>query len=213
MAGKRKYDLNENYFEKIDSEKKAYWLGFILADGYIGLKRGKPAYLEITLKSSDVGHLEKFKKAVAYDGPIFLSFRDQKERARLILNSMKFVANLDRQGIYNKKSLTSEPIYFYDKSLQKSFWRGVLDGDGTIFTTYPKDRKFTNHIGLIGTKSICESFSSYCKNISSTRSNNIEKRDGCYRFLVSGNKTTREIHNHFYNGAEIYLERKRNYVV
>ena len=29
------YYLNENYFEKIDTEEKAYWLGFIYADGYI----------------------------------------------------------------------------------------------------------------------------------------------------------------------------------
>lgn len=31
----RKYFHNENYFENIDSEEKAYWLGFIFADGYI----------------------------------------------------------------------------------------------------------------------------------------------------------------------------------
>ena len=28
------YTLNENYFEKIDTPRKAYWLGFLYADGY-----------------------------------------------------------------------------------------------------------------------------------------------------------------------------------
>ena len=31
----RKYNLNQNYFENIDSHEKAYWLGFIYVDGYI----------------------------------------------------------------------------------------------------------------------------------------------------------------------------------
>ena len=30
-----KYDRNSNVFEKIDTEEKAYWLGFLYADGYI----------------------------------------------------------------------------------------------------------------------------------------------------------------------------------
>lgn len=29
------YKINENYFEKIDSENKAYWIGFISADGNV----------------------------------------------------------------------------------------------------------------------------------------------------------------------------------
>ena len=32
---RRKYNVNDSYFEKIDTEHKAYWLGFIYADGYI----------------------------------------------------------------------------------------------------------------------------------------------------------------------------------
>lgn len=30
----KKYELNENYFNVIDSHEKAYILGFIYADGY-----------------------------------------------------------------------------------------------------------------------------------------------------------------------------------
>lgn len=35
----RKYFHNENFFENIDTEEKAYWLGFMFADGYISEKR------------------------------------------------------------------------------------------------------------------------------------------------------------------------------
>lgn len=35
----RKYFHNEDFFEVIDTEEKAYWLGFMFADGYILSKR------------------------------------------------------------------------------------------------------------------------------------------------------------------------------
>lgn len=31
----RKYDVNKEYFTDIDTENKAYWLGFLWADGSI----------------------------------------------------------------------------------------------------------------------------------------------------------------------------------
>ena len=30
-------DYNRHIFDNIDSEEKAYWLGFIVADGYLNL--------------------------------------------------------------------------------------------------------------------------------------------------------------------------------
>jgi len=30
----KKYQFNTRYFNKIDTPEKAYWLGFIAADGY-----------------------------------------------------------------------------------------------------------------------------------------------------------------------------------
>jgi hypothetical protein len=62
----KKYNFNENYFEKIDTEEKAYWLGFITADGSINLGYGKQKFyqLHINLKGGDYSHLEKFQKAI-----------------------------------------------------------------------------------------------------------------------------------------------------
>ena len=51
--------FNENVFDSIDTEEKAYWLGFIFADGYISLKGNS---FELSLKGSDSEHLDKFNK-------------------------------------------------------------------------------------------------------------------------------------------------------
>lgn len=51
---KRKYSLNENYFEEIMNEEQAYWLGFLAADGYISEKRGT---VVLELQEQDLEHL------------------------------------------------------------------------------------------------------------------------------------------------------------
>ena len=49
--------FNEHIFDIIDTEEKAYWLGFIYADGCISLKTNA---FEISLKYDDINHLNKF---------------------------------------------------------------------------------------------------------------------------------------------------------
>lgn len=55
----RRFNVNHDYFEKIDSEEKAYWLGFIAADGYVN----KANCVGVTLASKDHAHLLKLAKA------------------------------------------------------------------------------------------------------------------------------------------------------
>lgn len=51
--------FNENIFDVIDSEEKAYWLGFLFADGYISSSKNT---IELSLALKDKEHLEKFAK-------------------------------------------------------------------------------------------------------------------------------------------------------
>ena len=60
---KSKYQYNKNFFETIDSEEKAYWLGFIYADVWICLSKTN-AEVRIQLKDSDYEHLKKFNKSI-----------------------------------------------------------------------------------------------------------------------------------------------------
>ena len=61
----RKYSCDENYFECIDNEEKAYWLGFLYADGFIESKRGTYSQkFGIMLSYRDRKHLEKFNKCL-----------------------------------------------------------------------------------------------------------------------------------------------------
>ena len=59
-----KYYYNKDFFNKIDTEEKAYWLGFLYADGCIvtrsKCKKVTPMSLELVLSSIDINHLYKF---------------------------------------------------------------------------------------------------------------------------------------------------------
>ena len=52
---KRKF--NRSIFHILDTKEKAYWLGFILADGYINEDKN---FLRIKLMQADENHLQKF---------------------------------------------------------------------------------------------------------------------------------------------------------
>ena len=94
---KSRYLLNERYFENIDTGSKAYWLGFIAADGCVVNKKGK-RLLYIELSKKDKCHLENFKKEVEYEGPIY----DLKRRSNGILSSkIQICSGLQENSLSN----------------------------------------------------------------------------------------------------------------
>lgn len=69
-----KYTYNKDYFKEIDSFEKAYWLGFLYADGCITRfykdEKLKSMSLEIMLQNDDKNHLIKFRDALDSNVPI-----------------------------------------------------------------------------------------------------------------------------------------------
>ena len=65
----RKYNFNEHYFDNIDCQEKAYWLGFFATDGYNHKNKG---CIEFRLHKQDMEILEKFKSCLDANNPIRL---------------------------------------------------------------------------------------------------------------------------------------------
>lgn len=122
--GKRKDHFIENIFNKIDTEEKAYWLGFIYADGNI-----HKYTLCIELNSKDVEHLEKFKLFLGSSRKI--EYRKNKPAARFKVHSKLIKESLAKHGIFPAKSKTITMPNINAK-LEHHFWRGYWDGDGWI---------------------------------------------------------------------------------
>ena len=133
MAAKHKinqWTYNENYFESIDCQEKAYWLGFIWADGYITQSKG----FGIELAIKDKVHLEKLQQDL--ESNIKIREREKESFGKrnifcvLELRNKKIVADLENIGLISNKTYNL-PIPKISEKYYQDFIRGFFDGDGT----------------------------------------------------------------------------------
>lgn len=135
-ACNRKHTFNENYFEKIDTEAKAYFLGLLYADG---CNHADTNSFSIGLQKKDRHILKEFNKEINSKRPFSITYLSKKNPShqdsyRLNFQSKKICEDLIRLGCVPKKSLilkfpTEEQVPGY---LLHHFVRGYLDGDGCI---------------------------------------------------------------------------------
>jgi intein-encoded DNA endonuclease-like protein len=136
----RRFNVNHSYFSLIDSEKKAYWLGFLFADGCVRkTKSGSQLVLKLSIKDYD--HLFKFKNDLCSEHKIVYSTsktttkkgKDSFSNNCLIrISSNELVDDLINQGCHPKKTFTID-VPKIDEKYYKDFIRGYYDGDGNFF--------------------------------------------------------------------------------
>ena len=102
--GRKKHFYNQTIFNNIDSPEKAYWLGFILADGYINEKK---AFMRIKLQECDKNHLDKFVKFIDGDkGMIKYETHNitYNKQYYVEVNGREFIKSLNNHNIRQGKS-------------------------------------------------------------------------------------------------------------
>ena len=201
---------NDNIFDIINTEEKAYWLGFIFADGYINSSpldknKSNDYAFELTLGIKDLKHLEKFKKFISFDKKISLS----DNRCKIKISSKHLWKTLNSYGCTPRKSLTlrfpNENI-FKNKDLIRHFIRGYFDGDGCI--TYQDNLHKYPELILLGTKDFLTNISEYF-NISNSHIYNTNKKlNNTYSLNIYKKSDIIRISNFLYNNSTIYLTRK-----
>lgn len=209
--------MNYNYFDNIDTEEKAYWLGFIYADGYISkperlykgkIKKGNYRF-EISLKSTDSMHLEKFKKAIEYEKEIKISKTNfpRVNRCRLYFANKHFWETLNNYGCTPVKSLNLKfPNIdtFKNKELIKHFIRGYIDGDGSISYKNAKHTDF--QLRILGTEHFLKNLQI---NLPLERANKLTKKINVFELCFNSSRGL-YVSNYLYKDASIYLDRKMN---
>jgi hypothetical protein len=213
----RKYKYNENFFDVIDTEEKAYWLGFIYADGYI-TKRGNTYQLGIALSRKDKSHLEKFIKSL--DSNIVIRnytnktvFKENTEYSRVIISNNHICEQLIKKGCVRRK--TDKLIFpSYDiipKELIHHFIRGYFDGDGCLTgSLHPKRNVYEYQIKIVGTMEMLEGIHKHLpidKKLYLRQRFN-DRNVNNYTLEIGGKKQVERILEYMYNDATIYLDRK-----
>jgi hypothetical protein len=132
------YKLNENYFEKIDKPEKAYWIGFIAADGCLYRREGHQGMISIGISSADIELLESFKQEIETTKPINITQdkrRPNTKMATLQITSDIMFNQLLNLGIGIRKTFDLSILQIInniEKDFIPSFILGYFDGDGSI---------------------------------------------------------------------------------
>ena len=205
----KKYTVNYDYFKNIDSEDKAYWFGFILADGYVSLDNH---YL-FGLSIIDKEHLEKFKNTIEYTGSIKSYSKTTNNGVwSLLVRDKKFVMSLIEKGVIPRKTMFVTFPDFIDNDLLNHFIRGYWDGDGTVsFLTNTKHHKYYFSASVLGTKMFLEVLSKMLKDKCGLKSASLYyvKNSHIWSFSRSTLQALK-VCNYLYKDASIFLERKRD---
>lgn len=207
-----KSNFNDKLFDNIDSEEKAYWLGFIFADGTISSDplydyKKKSYTFELSLKNEDSNHLEKLRTLFNTPRPIINS----ENRCRLLVNSKHLWETLNNYGCTPRKSLT---LQFPDKNIFKTedlirhFIRGYFDGDGCI--SYGNTDHTILNMQLLGTKNFLQNILLYLpmefRDLTLRHNHNNENEE---TYLINtSNKKAYRFFKYLYENSNVFLDRK-----
>ena len=219
---------DESFFEKIDTEAKAYWLGFIYADGWVVKNHSKDKQerqlkkysLGVELSTKDKDHLIKFAKTICLNfGESMLYSRERKiyyehlkeerayEMCAFQVASKKIVEDLIKLGcVPNKTLIKTFPTYNEVPSeLMGHFMRGYLDGNGTVF----EEKKAW--VVSTGSQEFAKGFLKELNLQANLKLTYIRKiKDvNCWTFTLGSGKTAVKVFDLMYNKkTTVYLERK-----
>lgn len=213
----RKYNLDEHYFDVIDTQDKAYILGLLYADGSNNISKST---ISISLQEEDKKILEEIKSIINSEKPLeYIDYSNKndfgyhyKNQYRLSLFSSYMCKVLQKIGMIPNKSLK---LIFpnIDKSLYKHFIRGYFDGDGSIVQQIRNDNNHPVLVTITSTKSFCNTISDIIKNELNINSciTDASCKNGITKVLsISGRNVCKTFLDWIYDDANLFLERKYN---
>lgn len=201
----RRYSVNHSAFSEI-TESSAYWAGFIMADGTVSYRSADSVEVRIRLKRDDLLHLHKFRKFVSPQSKVSLYRYDNTPSCNIGVRSEQIARDLHGFGITpNKWSNAKASPLIIDN---RHFWRGVIDGDGSIGTYLNKNtNQFMPSIRLVGSQDLLEQFKEFIRESGIPTRANVKPHRSIFMYAVCG-KYSIPIMELLYKEASVYLDRK-----
>lgn len=213
--------VNDNFFEIIDTEEKAYILGFLYADGYI-VKVGNSYKIKISLSKKDKVFLEKISRELC-DYPVKDYITKTKiarsgtiENSEVTFRSEKMFNDLYKKGLTNRKSLilkfpTNDQV---PEFLLCHFIRGYFDGDGSVsvytyFSALRNKRYERIEINFCGTFEFLDELRILLNLPNSCLKKEKRRITNCYKLQFTGVSRVNNLYNLMYKNCHLQLNRKR----
>lgn len=209
-AGSRKYQVNKYFFDRIDSEEKAYFLGLLYADGSNRIERGE---INLTLQEEDYYLLKRLNDLINPERPIVKISSKQsngKNIFRMYINS-KYISNrLNELGVFENKTFKLVFPKWLNENLFPHFIRGYFDGDGSI-SINKENKAFVQFIGTeLFITEVLEILVKYSNvNYVKIRLNHNNDTSNIRTISFGGNGNAKKIFDYLYKDAQIYMLRKK----
>ena len=205
--------LKENFFECINCEENAYFLGLIISDGnvFIPSDGNRQASISITLDLHDEYMLQTFKELI---GTNTIIGKDGRGCGTIAVRSNKMANDLSKYGVIPRKSFYTYLPKNIPDIYMSHLIRGIFDGDGCI---QAKMNNQTNHfvhcMSFCGTHQLMEDISEYC-----FTHLKLQRRSTVYDYKdrklsetkISNKKDMYTFGEWLYKDATIFLKRKRD---
>ncbi len=198
----RKHHFNINFFESIDSEEKAYWLGFLCADVHVwhGIA------VQLCLAIRDQGHLEKFKAALGLTAAIRQKISEVSICVAVQACSTKMASDLAKHGCVHPSLSRTAPADL-PADLERHYLRGLFDGDGCIRPTLNYKKRIWT-AGICGTLDCVTRFADFARKLTGSRAKVSGPIRKIYYFTLSGVDMAMLLVEELYRDSTVYLDRK-----
>ena len=202
----RRKQVDENYFNKIDTEEKAYILGFIYADGCV-----TNHHLRFKVALKDIEILEKIKAALKseHDIGVYVNnngYAKGNKYCSLSMKNYQIEKDLAMLGVYPRKTKTLLfPIYNQVPiELIRHFIRGFFDGDGSVYKSSSPVVSFTGTYDmLLGVQRELSKLTQSKAQIYPYKNKDV------FDYKIGGKNNLIKIYDYFYKDATIFLGRKK----
>lgn len=206
MVNNRVFKIEENFFDEIDNEEKAYFLGWLFSDGY----NSEKYYITLDIKYSDreiLNVLSSFIYKNKHPKHIVRKFENGKKSIKICICNQHMCDVLKELGMVKAKSLILKFPDIKNKKVIRHFIRGYLDGDGSIVV-----HKNRPTIYFFGTYSFLDSLKKILMNevfISNTKIISASKKSNIFRLGITGKIDVRNLIEYLYKDSNYHLKRKK----
>lgn len=207
------FKYNVSFFDNINTEEKAYFLGLMFADGHVSKDSHS---ISIDIKNTDGHILTAFSRAICKGKDLSRTgdlngIKDY--RRRFNVNSRSIREALIRHGCTPQKSLT---LTFPDLSgdMTSHFIRGYFDGDGCFSTSQGRNPSspLRGVWKVVSSIQFCQSLAwnilKECRSFTLIRYPSKNRKVGSLQY--TRNVTIKALYRYLYDNATLYLARKRD---
>ncbi|MEK3977890.1 hypothetical protein MKY37_02230 [Psychrobacillus sp. FSL K6-2836] len=206
----RSYSLNEDYFKKLDSLEKLYFLGWIYSDGHVfSYDVKKHAGFNIKIQKRDEYILEYLKKLIESEAPVLADYTKGREYSKITFGSKIIYQDLLKYGLeHNKTFKIKYPVeHIWD---HRPFILGAFDGDGSISI---KKSNGMPQLSFNGTEAIVVQIKNILESELGVNPVKVQINRNTYQISYGGPTSVHAIAKWMYSwNPPIYLKRKRELI-